>query len=197
MTAPWVAAFVALTAVVVLQGALVVGLLRRLDSVLDRLERSSGPTSPVDSGLLPGRSVPDFALRGPAGQDVRSRELWANGPAILLLAGSGCAACERLIDELTRQAWGIDQVHLVVAGDRDLGHRGGGDLRLRDDLSALQQIDGSANTALESVVSPHAFLVDREGIVRDRLIPGSVDDLREMAAPFVSKSIQLTAGGTR
>jgi hypothetical protein len=64
MTAPWIAAFVALWVLVVLVALTVAGLLRRLNGILEQAE--SRPASDHGGwGISPGARVPEFFVRRP------------------------------------------------------------------------------------------------------------------------------------
>ena len=64
--------------------------------------------------------------------------------------------------------------HVVVGeGEGEVEAPAGGSL--------LSQRDRAASAAFQTLVTPHAFVVDHGGLVLDQRIPGSAEDLRQMA----------------
>lgn len=179
MSLPWIIAFAALALVVLLQGVVLAGLLRRFAGALERLDSvSSSPLrSPLESGLPPGVRVPDFDLVDRDGARVRFDAVRGDAPILVLLTQEGCSACERLLASARGEGavWPSAEVPLLVITEAP-----------ESDLTVgavYRQLDRSAALGLDSAVSPHAFLIDGSGIVVERKVPGSWSELKAMASP--------------
>lgn len=177
MSSGWVVAYVALAVTVVCEGAVLIGLLRRVGPTLEGLEAelAGRQMSPLDSGLRVGEPVPQFAVADQHGQSVSSVELWSGGEALVLLTEARCVACERLLAALRKEPWRASDRQLFVIGDEI-----GGDPLPGERLVWLEQSDGSATRAFRSFVSPQAFLISATGKVLARSVPQSVADLRAL-----------------
>lgn len=173
MTAPWIAAFACLWFVVLLLGFTVVGVLRRISGVLERVERGISqdiPGAPLLSVVQP------FEVIDEAGVAIRSDEL-IQEPRILLFMERGCEPCRSLAIELGTAGTGNLAVPLlVIAGEDGLGAR----FPLPPDVPVLRQRKREVAEPFESSVTPHAFVVDHGHVVLDRAVPGSIADLEEL-----------------
>ncbi|CAN5217968.1 hypothetical protein BH18ACT12_BH18ACT12_24380 [soil metagenome] len=163
MTAPWIAAFVALWAVVLLLGLLVVGTLRRLVPIIERTQRSlaSAGQSATLSGLPPGTTVPAFAIREISGDLFAESDLRGSRTTVLFL-GSSCNACEGFVRDLSDGRVPHLQARLVVVADEAEEARG---LATAPGVTLLVQEDRSLARVFESDRVPHAFVIDEEGRV--------------------------------
>jgi hypothetical protein len=178
MSAPWIAAFVALWLVVVLVVVVVLGFLRRATSVLEVAEQrlASVLRSGIDlGGVAPGSIMSLFELRDRTGTTVSSDTL-IDEPTLLLFLSPNCAPCKRLVAEL--RGTDIDGLPFVVVLEDTAG---AGEYPLADDVRLLFQTGQSVSQLFESTVTPQAFVVDIGGFVLERVIPNSLADLRQVA----------------
>ena len=187
MTGPWIAAFSALAALVVVLGLVLLGLVRRIAEVLEEAESRlrSQPQIMDLGGLAPGTRVPPFDLSDAQGAIVSFAELGGE-PFIAAILSPGCAPCKTLAEELGG------------AGDADLGaslvvitedSAEGRALPLPSGLRVLYQRDEAASHALETKAYPFAFALDGDltVIAKDT---ASMETLRQLAG-------RLLEGGDR
>jgi hypothetical protein len=174
MTGPWLVAFVVLWALVLLLGVLVLGVLRRVAPILDRLEEQQ-QTVP-GFGLPAGTRVPAFEARDREGKAVDADAI--PRPGIVLFLEPGCRPCEKLVKELRSGAVKLDGVPLVfVAPDTDEGRE------LVPPIGLLMlQTGRDISRAFQTSVTPHAFLIDADGRLSNQTIPESIADLNFLAA---------------
>ena len=101
MSAAWTVVIVALWLLVVAIAFLVVGTLRRMSLVLQRAEAAlaSSPTGAAVGGLPPGAPLPAFKSKDVNGRRFASEDLLGR-PAVGLLVGAECSACDDLIGDL-------------------------------------------------------------------------------------------------
>jgi hypothetical protein len=170
MSGPWIAAFVALWALVIVLAFLVLGTLRRMAPLLERTEaRLAAATQRAEpSGLQPGAIVPAFEAEVFGGGRFTDADLHG-ARTILLFLGPSCQACERLVDDLdTGRVPELRARLVVVAHDADeaAGFAAGG-------VTALVQDDRSLARVFESDRVPHAFVIAEGGTV---LASGSPND---------------------
>jgi thiol-disulfide isomerase/thioredoxin len=174
MSGPWIAAFACLWLLVLLLGFTVVGVMRRMTGVLERTEHLLSQES---DGVPPLTLIPPFEVVDEAGESLSSEHLLRE-PTIVLFMESGCKPCRALAAELADSRGAIGRVPLVViAGDEGLGDGFG----LSPDIPVLRQHGRDVAKLFKSLATPHAFVVDGAGVVLDRVIPGSVGDLEQMA----------------
>jgi hypothetical protein len=172
MTTPWIIAFACLCVLVLLLGFSVIGVMRRMVGVLERAERL---LSQEFEGAPPLTRVPPFELVDESGETASSTDLIRESTIVLFME-AGCKSCRTLAQELLRPEIGQLPL-LVIAGEAGLGD----DFGLAADIQVFRQYGGSVAKLFKSIVTPHAFVVDGAGVVLDRVVPGSVADLEQMA----------------
>jgi thiol-disulfide isomerase/thioredoxin len=179
MTAPWIAAFAVLSVLVLLLAVLQLGLLRRIDAVLDRAESRLGrlPSEEDELGVSAGTRISPFEVVDGHGQVISSSTLLGH-PALFLFLSPGCAPCRSLVEELNEDAT-FDPPTLIVAFLPD--SPAGKALQMPSSLTVLYDRNGSVSQAFGSRALPQAFAVDGEGVVAAREVPGSVADLERLA----------------
>lgn len=176
---PWIIAFAALSFVVLIIGLLVVGIQRRLSTVLEAAEaviRLSG-TSFGAGGLPAGSTVPNFEAYDEQGQPISSTVLLAE-PAIVLFLASDCEPCHRLVADLAMletRPLGIELIVVLSEGDTSLR------IPALDGLTLAYQRDRGVAAAFDSAASPHAFAVDSERTVLASATPNSFGQLEQLA----------------
>lgn len=181
MSTAWVIAFVVLAAAVIVNLVVVVGLLRRISSVLEGAERAlaqSVGTLDVPGGVpLLGRASP-FHVYTLDGLRISSDDLLKE-ITILLFMEAGCQPCRELSSQLHPGGDGLDETPLVIViPDTDARE----DLKLDGaQLRIVLQPDRAASRAFRTEATPYAFVVYPGGVVLDRLVPRSWADLRLLA----------------
>lgn len=171
------ASYVALWALVVFQGLLILVLLRQL-AELRRLAAQGGLPS---EDLLPaGSPAPDFAGRDlRSGLHVSSRDLDGRGGVILFL--SACDVCKKLADNL-RQGPTKDLPPIVAFCQGGEGSCAGIVKGLAPEVPLL--LESAEKTAARYRVnsSPTAVVVDGKRRIRGYGHPENVEDLKRLLA---------------
>lgn len=177
MSGAWIAAFLALWAVVLLLGLLVLGLLRRIGPVLERAEFVASSAVGPGIGLPLGTTVPDFELSLANGEAISAADLRGR-PYVLLFVSSGCAPCRGLAAEIrTREGPAPLADLIVVAAESDA------DAALTDAPYATLafQSGRAVSDAFGTSATPHAFAVDTSGTVVASSFPNTLDHLEALA----------------
>jgi thiol-disulfide isomerase/thioredoxin len=177
MSGPWIAGFVALWIGFLALATIVLGLLRRMSPIVERAEAQLGVHggrggfggAPVASAVAP------FQLVDSSGRTALSRES-VEEPTLLLFVAPGCQPCEQILHGLDGVGERYEGVpfHVVV-------EEGEGGVEAPPGVSLLYERGHAASAAFQTIVTPHAFVVDHGGLVLDQRIPGSAEDLRQMA----------------
>jgi hypothetical protein len=157
MSAPWIAAFLALCGFVVLLGLIVLGTLRRIAPLLERAEAAlaTGPQR-APGGLRSGARVPPFAGKVVDGSTFTEQDLLRRR-AVVLFVGASCAACERLIIDL--EAGRIPDLSsrlFVVSEYADEAER----FAPSAEVTVVVDPQRSIAKAFESEVVPNAYVVE-------------------------------------
>lgn len=187
MTTPWIAAFVALAAFVVLIGLLVLGLFRRITPLLEESQEliASASRRLTIGGLPPGATVPAFTAEEVDGgvftQDDLRGEL-----SVVLFLDEDCAACDGVVADL-RSGYAPDIAArlVVVSSAREAAER----LARSSNVVVVVDDERSVARAFESVVSPQAFVVNADGMVQTSAMPNTWEELRQL--------VDSTKGGGR
>ena len=177
MSAPWIAGFVALWVGFLALAVILLGLVRRMSPILERAEAQLGMHGGKGSfGGAPVASVvAPFQLVDSGGRAALSRESVVE-PTLLLFVAPGCGPCEQILGGLDGVGERFEGVPLHVVVEE-----GEGTVEAPPGVSLLYERDHAASAAFQTIVTPHAFVVDHGGLVLDQRIPGSTDDLRQMA----------------
>src|SRR5947209_10945002 len=99
----WLISSLALWALVLFLGFLLLGTLRALGLLRWRLEQleATTPSRLGRSGLKPGKKAPDFTLPSVAGPEVALHD-FAGRPVLLVFTQTGCGPCHTIMPELNR-----------------------------------------------------------------------------------------------
>jgi hypothetical protein len=174
VTAPWIATVAALWVVVVILAFAVLGALRRATTIFESFEAS---------GVEPQFGAPVMSAVEPFELVDRDGNLqtwldFVEGATILLFTSPRCPACTELMWRLEGVGRYVDDVPLtVVMNDTPEGRA----VEFPPELHVLYQRDAVATKSFNNRATPQAYVVDGTGIVLDRRVPSSLDDLREMA----------------
>ncbi|GLZ31556.1 hypothetical protein Lesp02_37440 [Lentzea sp. NBRC 105346] len=175
MSTPWIAAFVALTVLVIAQSIVLLGLVSKVTTALERAEvhTSSGPQ--------PGTPLPALELEDADGAPATVGE----PPLVLLMLNPRCGPCARLLERLNRTKNAPpDRVVAII----DVAAR---PAPVPPWLTVLYQRDGTADRALRLDRTPLALTVDNDGRIAATRVPVNAADL--LVSPFgvVQKSPEL------
>ncbi len=158
-------------------GVLVLGLIRRVTTVLEGAERqlrAAGTRASVLGGLPPGSPVPPYRAVDRQGTPVGA-EILQGDARLVLFVDAGCDPCMTLLEDLRQTPLlGRGGVPiLVVATDTPAARR----LPFPATATVLFQRDRAVARAFASEGTPHAFFVDANGIVGRSTIPSRSADL--------------------
>ncbi len=176
MTTPWILAFAVLWGTVLFTVLVLLGLLRRVSGVLERLEAVKN-VNDLELGAPVMSAVQPFDLFDRSGERVPWSE-FVRGTTILLFMSSDCPACDLLAEEFVDVGPNVESVPLIAVMDRSTD---GTQPALRSSLRVLYERAGAATHAFGNRATPQAYVIDESGVVLDRRVPRSLADLREMA----------------
>lgn len=133
-------------------------------------------------GIIPGRRAPNFTLPTPDGSEVSLAAIRAQGRGALLIFGAPhCRPCHQLLPEIQRVAasYGEEMATLFISQGTAEENRyfagmfnGPATLLLTEDERLAQRY--------KTRVTPFAFAVDRQGVIRGKGLANSHKQLVEM-----------------
>ena len=173
MSNAWIAAYAVLWLTVLVVTFTMVGIVRRITSVLEVLERRLA--TPPDMGAEVNSIVSPFELVDADGQTVSFEEL-VQEPTIMLVSANGCPACRKLLGKLDGIGDSIGGIPFVVVTNAD-----DAETQYPPGVRVLYEPDLAATTALDNHANPQAYVLDPTGLVLDRRIPSSLNDFVAMA----------------
>jgi thiol-disulfide isomerase/thioredoxin len=144
----------------------------------EMLARNEIGSSALEGGVPRGAQLRAFEVDGANGQPV-TFEWPVSSASVFLFMEPGCAPCERIAPNLGSVARGLRGVPLYVVTPHKSGD---GWLPDSDGFVRLLDRDEAAARTFRNIASPQAFLVDRRGVVRERKIVASDDDLSSLAS---------------
>lgn len=164
----WVASHVGLWLIVVLEGAFLIGVLRVLGIMHQRLEQLGRQAEPA--GFGPDDQLPDGTFVTLAGGEVRLASLWEGGKLLLFFVTPGCLACRdalRLLavalPEVVADGW---RTCVVCKGRPNLAGFLLQDAQLPESVP-FALIDEEDRSRFPAVQTPTLFTVDARGRIRD------------------------------
>lgn len=186
----WGVLVVGVVVLVLLNTLAVVGVLRRLSPVLERVEMLLRDGARPAMGLAVGSSVPDFDVNTETGQRLTTKDL-ANGRWIVLFLSSHCAPCQALAQDLNAsERWSeIPARVVVVAANPDER----AELVIPDELTIVATDGRSLVDAFASSATPQAFAVEN-GVVIGVNHPGGGDALFEFFGDVRRNQLPVAAG---
>jgi hypothetical protein len=185
MTGPWIAAWVATVCLSIVTAALLLGLLRRLTSLLQSVEGQLRSGAAL-GGVPVGMKVPTFDMQDGSGSIRRSSDVLV-GPAVLLFVSHDCSPCVELLRDLEGHAEGPGRAQLLVIGQRD-AHL------TRTSLPRDAFADVNAFARLNVVVTPFAMAIDSAGVVAARTVPNTLESLRQLELAIREEVIHVEGG---
>lgn len=192
MNTAWIVAFCVQAAATLVLALLVVGLLRRVETVLARAE-AGGPAPGPSEGLDPGSPVAPFTLER-AGEAVSDSDIWRETPmSAVVFVEPGCAPCESLMRQMDSDEWSSAVPITLVLPE---SAKQSASLPNESSVRTSFQHGHDVSRAFSANVTPLAFLVNSDGIVVDRLIPRDLDDLLGWVSSRSILSVSPTTGGS-
>jgi len=175
MSGPWLVSYVVLWGLVLFQGAVIFVLLRQLG--LMYMGTAQGVSR---DGLAAGERAPEFTLADPAGRPV-SLAGFAGRPLLLIFGSTACAPCRGLIPDLNavaRERAAELQVLYLSRGEAEETQRFIEELDVR--VPVAVHPDMALPDQYKARVTPFAFVIDAEGIVRAKGLSNNRDHLEAL-----------------
>ncbi len=167
----------ALTAVVALQGFVLLALLRQQGRLVLRLDALEAMVGGVDAGDRPGLPVgapaPTFALPDPWGATVILEELLSRGrPVLLVFADPSCGPCNELFPDIAR--WQREWRDALTIAVVSAGHPEANRAKATEHglLHLVVQERREVAAAYATTATPSAVLVAADGRVASPLVAG-------------------------
>jgi methylamine dehydrogenase accessory protein MauD len=174
----WLVAFLALWAVVLFVGFLLLGALRALGVLSWRLEQleATTPRRLGRDGLKPGKRAPDFTLPSADGKEVALHD-FAGRKVLLVFTQSGCSPCQKIVPELNRLGKsGESQVVVINNSDADATRKWSEEVAAR--FPVLAQNHFNVSKRYEVFATPFAFLIDEQGVIASKGIINNRQHIR-------------------
>jgi methylamine dehydrogenase accessory protein MauD len=161
MSGPWLASYIVLWAVVLFQGGLIFLLLRQMGVMY--LGTGQGVAR---DGLAPGQRAPDFTLPDVAGATVSLADF--QGLPLLLVFGSpNCAPCKLLIPDLNVFAHERrEELRVLFLSRGALEDTRQFVSEAGAEVPVATHPDDELSDKYKARVTPFAFLIDGEGVIR-------------------------------
>jgi peroxiredoxin len=160
----WLASLIALWAVILLLGFLLLGVLRAMAHFTWRLQQleATTPHRMGRSGLKLGSKARDFTCFGPNGQ--RDLHEWFGGKILLVFLQIHCKPCEHIVPELNRlQHSGELQVVTVLSDTLEMVQKWAAEVSAT--FLTLTQQNLEVSRRYEVFATPFAFLIDEQGTI--------------------------------
>jgi methylamine dehydrogenase accessory protein MauD len=164
----WLISSLALWALVLFLGFLLLGALRGLALLRWRLEQleATTPSRLGGRGLRPGKKAPDFTLPGIPGGEVALHH-YAKRKVLLVFMQPGCGPCHHIVPELNRLHHAGGPQVLVI-------HNGGTQAvqgwieQHRPRFPVALQEGFNLSKRYQVFATPFAFLIDERGMIAAR-----------------------------
>ncbi len=190
MSGPWLASYIALWAVVLFQGVVIFVLLRQLG--LMYLGTAQGVAR---DGLPVGERAPDLTVAGLDGNEV-SLAGFRGLPLLLIFGSPNCAPCRALVPDLNvfaRERAGELRVLFLSRGGADEARRFAEEAGF--DVPVAAHPDETLPDKYKARVTPFAFLIDGEGVIRAKGLTNNRDHL-EMLLRMAAQQAQPSGSAT-
>ena len=193
MSGAWLVSYIVLWAVVLFQGVVIFVLLRQLGIIY--LGTAQGVAR---DGIAAGQRAPDFTLPNLAGGLVSLADF--RGRSLLLVFGStSCAPCRTLVpdlNEFARTRAGEFRALFLIRGEPDAARRFVDELDVQ--VPVALHNDEELPDKYKARVTPFAFVIDGEGIVRAKGLANNrehLDMLLKMASEALKRQPKAGRNG--
>lgn len=160
MSGVWLASYIALWAVVLFQGFIILMLLRQLGIIY--LGTAQGVSR---DGLAVGERAPDFAVAGLDGQSISLAGL-RGLPLLLVFGSANCNPCRQLIPDLNvfaRERQDELRVLFLSRGEIEETRRFASEVDAQ--VPVATHPDSTLPDRYKARVTPFAFLIDGDGVI--------------------------------
>lgn len=192
MSGAWLASYVALWAVVLLQGFVIFVLLRQLGVIY--LGTAQGVAR---DGLPVGQRAPDFTATDLEGQAVSLADF--RGLPLLLIFGSpNCAPCRQLIPDLNllaRERREEMRALFLSRGEVEQSRRFASELDVQ--VPVATHPDDDLPDKYKARVTPFAFLIDGEGVIQAKGLANNREHLEMLLRTGREQAKQSAGGASR
>lgn len=168
MSGPWIIAFCALVVLVLVLGGLVLGMLARVDRVLDEIVSRTPRLRSRGGGLEVGQSLPLLEFTSP---DLPAPVRFDR--AIVVFAAQGCAPCEALMADLAGRTAAMDEWRRVLVWNGD----GQPPSLEPPGWLVVNERTGALSRLFEVRGTPYGIVVDRNGQVAATGVPNTATDI--------------------
>jgi methylamine dehydrogenase accessory protein MauD len=191
MSGIWLITYIALWGIVLFQGLVIFVLMRQLGIIY--LGTAQGVAR---DGIAPGQRAPDFALPDLSG-GIRTLADFQGRSLLLVFGSTSCAPCRGLVPDLNvfakQHAGDIDAL-FAIRGTANEAQRFVDELELQVPVGVFN--DEELPEKYKARVTPFAFLIDGEGVVRAKGLSNNMShlDMLLKAAEDGSKGRRGTNG---
>jgi hypothetical protein len=184
----WAITVVVLCVAVIVLAVIVLGLLRQVTPVLERVAAGTGTLgSHAHNGPAVGSPLPHFAVPGPDGEFTA--EQLRGQATVLLFLTVGCGPCQELAEEMSRTQLGHLAGQVVVITSPD----GPQELGIPAGVRILTEREKEVSGPLSVVGTPFAVAMDEEGIVRFAVVLNTVDQLEVLVGDLANQASAFPA----
>lgn len=177
MDGPWFVSYLALWILVLLEGAVILVLLRQIGLLHLRLQPAGARMTnvgPEIGTMLPERRADDLAGHSVAIIDHRR-------PRLLLFVSPHCGACDELMPAVKTIAKGEREtldVILITANDDEAANRAYVKKHGLSDIPYVVSADVAWD--LRVMTTPHALIIDTAGVVRGKGMVNHIEHLESL-----------------
>lgn len=172
MSGLWLVSFIALWAIVLFQGLVIFVLMRQLGIIY--LGTAQGVAR---DGIAPGQRAPDFTLPDLGGR-IRSLADFQGRSLLLVFGSTTCAPCRGLVPDLNvfaqTHAPGLEAL-FAIRGTPAEAQRFVDELHVQVPVGIFN--DDELPEKYKTRVTPFAFIVDGEGVVRAKGLSNNMSHL--------------------
>jgi methylamine dehydrogenase accessory protein MauD len=163
---------IALWVSVLVLAFLFIGTARLLGLLRWRLEQleATTPNRLGRNGLRVGKKAPSFVLRSTSGQEVSLND-FSGRRVLLVFTKDGCGPCQAIMPELNKVEGESVQVIVVNRGTREATREWAEKFNPRFPVLNQEALD--LPRRYETFVTPFAFLIDEQGVIRSKGIVNS------------------------
>lgn len=192
MSGAWLVSYIVLWGVVLFQGAVIFLLMRQLGMMY--LGTAQGVAR---DGLAAGQRAPSFALPAVAGSTV-SLEDFRGTPLLLVFGSPGCGPCRNLIPDLNVFARErAQELRTLFLSRGDLEETSRFVQEVGVEVPVAVHPDESLPEQYKARVTPFAFLIDGEGIVRAKGLANNRSHLEMLVTVADQEMARAEAKGGR